>query len=207
MDYLRRKLSSHNLIERVVFSIGLFIILFHVVAVLSYFLLPEGVLKSKNPLHNWETSSNTFALTCQIFFYNMLSVLVIVAASLFGKKKETESNYLSVGYSAFFTLICINGVVLGTWSFSSAGEAVPFLDRITRTFDLVHRAGFWEMMGQLLITCSVAHIAIILTNGKNTVIQKIRDIRLTTSEKAVFGAGLAFMLVGAIIESIAINGL
>ncbi len=96
----------------------------------------------------------------------MLSVLVIVLGSLFGQKKELEANYLSIGYLAFFVLICQNGVVLGTWSFSMAGAAVPLLDRIARTFDLAHRAGLWEMMGQLLITCSVAHIATVLTSGK-----------------------------------------
>jgi len=85
------------------------------------------------------------------------------------------------------------------------GTAVPLISRILRTFDLAHRAGLWEMMGQLLITCAVAHIAIILTNGKNTVTRKIRDIRLTGAEKIVLITGFALMLIGAIIESVAIN--
>jgi hypothetical protein len=177
------------------------------VVVISYFFLPEGFLKSKNPLHNWETSSNTFILTLQIFSYNMLSVLVIILGSLFGQKKDSEANYFSIGYLAIFTQICINGIVLGTWSFSMAGEAVPLINRITRTFDLAHRAGLWEMMGQLLITCSLAHIATILTSGKNTVTRKLKDIHLTIAERIVFMAGFSLMLIGAIIESNAINSL
>ena len=205
--YFREKLSSNSIKQRVLFSMLLFLALFLGVVVISYFFLPEGLLKSKNPLQNWETSNNTFTLTLQIFFYNMLSVLVIVLGSLFGQKKESEATYLSIGYLALFTQFCISGIVLGTWSFSMAGEAIPLLERIVRTFDLTHRAGLWEMLGQLLITCAVAHIATILTNGKKTVTRKIRDIHLSTAEKIVLMTGLGLMLVGAIIESIAINSL
>lgn len=205
LRFFREKLTSKSLKQRVLFSMLLFLALFFGIVVLSYFFLPEGILKSKNPLQNWETSPNTFILTLQIFFYNMLSVLVIILGSLFGQKKESHANYLSIGYLAFFAQICINGVVLGTWSFSMAGEAVPLLDRIFRTFDLAHRAGIWEMMGQLLITCAVAHIATILTSDKNTVTRKIRDIHLTRAEKIVLAIGFVLMLAGAVIESIAIN--
>lgn len=207
MKYLREKLTSNSLKERLLFTIMIFLILFFGVTILSYFLLPEGILKSKNPLQNWETSDNTLILTLQIFFYNMLSVLVILFGSLFGQKKEWEANYFSIGYLAFFTMICINGVVLGTWSFSVESEAVPLLGRITRTFDLVHRAGLWEMTGQSLITCAVARIATVLTSGKNTVTRKIRDIRLAKSEKLVLIMGFVLMLIGAVIESVAINTL
>ena len=81
-------------------------------------------------------------------------MLVIITGSLFGQKKESESNYLSVSYLALLTMFSINGVVLGTWFFSMAGEAVPLFERIAGSLDLVHRAGLWEMMGQLLIAWS-----------------------------------------------------
>jgi hypothetical protein len=207
MKYIREKLSSNNITERILFTAILFFIVFFGVTIISYFLLPGGLLKNKNPLQGWETSDNNFVLTLQIFFYNMLSVILIALASLFGKKEEGETEYLSVGYTAFFTLICINAVTLGTWSFSVEHDAVPLLDRITRTFDLVHRAGLWEMTGQLLITCAVAHIATVLTSGKNTITKKIKDIRLTKTEKTVLIAGFVLMLTGAIVESISINAL
>jgi hypothetical protein len=206
-NFFREKLSSNSLKQRILFSMLLFLVIFFGVTVISYCFLPEGLLKSKNTLQNWETSSNTFILILQIFFYNMLSVLFIILGSLFGQKKESQTNYLSIGYLAFFTLICINGVVLGTWSFSMAGEAVPLFDRVFGTFDLTRRAGLWEMMGQLLITCAVAHIATILTSGKKTVTRKIRNIHLTRAEKVVLMTGFALMMIGAIIESIAINSL
>lgn len=207
LKYFRGKLSSDSIKERLLFTFLLFLILFFGVVIISYLFLPEGFLKNKNPLQNWRTSSNTFILTLQIFFYNMLSVLVIICSSLFGKKKEVETSYLSVGYLTFFTLIFINGIVLGTWSFSMGSAAVPLLFRIARTFDLAHRAGLWEMMGQMLITCAVAHLSLIFTSDKNTVTRKTKDIHLKKSEKIVLIVGFALMLIGAIVESIAINAL
>jgi hypothetical protein len=207
MKYLRDKLTANSLKVRIIFTVILFLVLFMGVMILSYYLLPEGLLKNKHPLQNWETSDNNFVLTLQIFFYNMLSVLVIILGSLFGQKKEGETNYFSYGYLAFFALICMNGIVLGTWSFAVESAPVPLLGRITRTFDLIHRAGLWEMTGQLLITCSTAHIAAVLTSGKKTTTRKIRDIRLTGPERIVFVTGLVFMLIGAVVESFAINTL
>jgi len=136
----------------------------------------------------------------------MLSVLVIALGSLFGTKKEGEVNYFSNGYLAFFTLICINGVVLGTWSFSMKSEPVSLPGRILRTFDFAHRAGLWEMMGQLLIACSAAHIATVLTNGKRPMTRKIGDIRLSRPERIAFIIEIILMLIGAMVESIAIAG-
>ena len=207
MHLLRSKLSSNSLKDRLWTTVLLFIALFYGGMILSYFLLPEGLLKDKNPLQNWEPSSNIVILTMQIFFYNMLSVLTIAFASLFGKKKDKEQNYLSVGYAVFFTQMAINSIVYGTWSFSLGGEAIPLLNRITRTVDLAHRAGLWEMTGQLLITCSLAHISTVLTSAKDTVTRKIRDIRLNKAEIAGILTGFALMLTGAVVESIAIHSL
>ena len=205
MSYLHKKLSSNSMKERIFWAAFLFLLLFFCLTIISYFFLPEGLLKNKNPLQNWGNSPNTIVLTLQIFSFNLLSVLAIILGSLFGTKKEKDMNYLSLGYLAFYTLICVNAVVLGTWSFSVESEPVALPARLLRTFDLVHRAGLWEMAGQLLIACSAAHIATILTSGKNTVTQKIRGIRISKSERITFVTGISLMLIGAIVESTAIN--
>jgi hypothetical protein len=36
------------------------------------------------------------------------------------------------------------------------------------TFDALHRAGLWEMGGQLLILCATAKMSIIMTDGNKT---------------------------------------
>ncbi len=207
MGFLLKKLSSSSLKERILFCSIAFITLFFGMTIISYYFLPEGFLKNKNPLHSWETSKSIFISALQIFFFNQLSVVVIIFGSLFGQKQERDINYFSIGYLALFTQIFINGIVLGTWSFSMGSEAVPLFSRITRTFDLLHRAGLWEMYGQLLIACSVANISIILTSGKNTITKKFRDIHLSRAEKLAFSVGLLLMLTGAVIESISINSL
>jgi len=205
--YIRGKLSGESLRDRLLFAFLTFLILFFGAMAVSYFLLPEGFLKNKNPLQSWEESGDVAVLALQIFSYNMLSVLFILLGSLFGGKKDAEAGYFSVGYVAFFTQIALNGVVLGTWSFSMGGPAVPLIDRVIRTFDLMHRAGLWEMMGQMLIACSAAGVAIVQTSGKSTRTRKLREIRLTRAEGITLALGLMLMLAGAIVESAAILAL
>ena len=147
MKIIRNKLCSSDLKTRIEITSLIFIIFFLGVTIFSYYLLPEGLLKNKNPLQNWEESGDTIILTFQIFLYNAMSIVVIIFGSLFGRKNENEAQYLSFGYLAFFTLITINAIVLGTWSFSVESESVPLIARLLRIFDLLHRAGLWEMTG------------------------------------------------------------
>ena len=65
------------------------------------------------------------------------------------------------------------------------------------------------MAGQLLITCSLAHISTVLTSGKGTIAREIGDIHihLKKDEALVLIIGFVLILVGAVIESIAINSL
>lgn len=205
MKYIRSKLSSNKLAVRLIWTYLAFWIVFLGVTIISYYFLPEGLLKNKNPLTSWETANNILMASMQIFFYNMLSIIVIFSGSLFGTRKEDEQDYLSLGYMAFFAMICINAITLGTWSFSVETPAMPLIDRIVRIFDLFHRAGLWEMTGQLFITCSLAHIGIILTSGKITKTKKLKDIILTKSEISVVVAGILLMAIGAVIESVSIN--
>lgn len=207
MKRLRQKLASPILWERLLYTCMVYIVLFHALMIFSYFLLPEGFLKNKNPLQNWNPSGNALLTSLQIFFYNLISVLMIVIGSLFASKKEKHSYYFSTGYIVFFTLISINAVVLGTWSFSLAGEAVPLLDRIGGIYHLAHRAAVWEMAGQLLITCALANVAVVRTSGKNTVVRKLRDIHVSAAEKLVLVIGFLLMLAGAFVEAVSIHSL
>lgn len=205
MKYIHDKLGSSNVKERILWSVFLFFILFFAIVVLSYYVLPQEFLKGKHPLQNWNTSKNIFVCSMQIFWFNSISAIVMVAANLFSQKKGYHKNYVAIGYVAFFVLVCFNAVVLGTWSFSVESTPVPLWGRILRTFDLVHRAGLWEMLGQLLIVSATTPIGIVITNGTETTTRSIRSVHLTKAELWVLISGILFMLVGAIVESIAIN--
>ncbi len=207
MKYFRKKLSSKSVKERIIWAIVLFFIFFFSIVIVSYYFLPEGLLKNKNPAQNWSPSENAVILALQIFVYNMISVVIIFLASLFASKKSDEKEYLSVGYSVFYTLIAINAVVLGTWSFSVESSSPSLLSRIAGLFNLFDKAAFWEMMGQLLITCAVAKIAVVKSCGKQTIKSSFKEIKLEKLEKIILLIGIILMLIGAIIESIAINRL
>ena len=205
MSFMREKLSSNSIKERIIWSIIVFFLVFISIVFISYFLLPEGLLKNKNPAQNWIPSNNNLVLTLQIFLYNLISVIVIFLASLFSSKKKNDKSYLSVGYTVFYTLIFINAIVLGTWSFSVESKAASLLDRVVNLFDIVHKAALWEMIGQLLITCAIAQISIFKSCEFNIVKSSFKEIKLKKTEKIVLIIGIAFMLIGAIVESVAIN--
>lgn len=111
---------------------------------------------------------------------------------------------MPLGYLAFFSIISFDAIVLGTWSFSVVTNAIPLMDRFIGTFDLLHRAGLWEISGQLFILCATAKISLVITDGKETTKKNWKIIKLSKQEIIIFGIGLIFMLLGAIVESYAI---
>ena len=203
MNFIKGKLKSDNLLERITFCIICFFGLFLTVTILSYFLLPEGVLMGKQSA-NFETSVNIFSSSMQIFMWNMISVIVIVIGSLFAQKKVEDKNYLSIGYTAFFVLIIINAVTLGTWSFSVQTESVPLIERIVGIFNIINNGGLLEMLGQIFIVTSLANISIVLINVKKITTKKLSDIKLNKCEKIAVLIGIILIYVGALIESISI---
>ncbi len=203
-DRIKRKLTSDSLAERIITTYIYFLITFFTLTILSYYLLPQGILCGKHPLHNWETSLNLAISTLQIFSYNLMSVIIIILSNILASKSNKAQYFLPYGYIAFFTLISVNAVFLGTWSFSPVSDAIPLTDRIIRTLDLVHRAGLWEMTGQLFVLCATAKISLIISVGKETTTKSWKSIVLSRQELIVFSIGLIFMLLGAIIESFAI---
>jgi hypothetical protein len=206
-SFFRKNLASENVYLRIATTCFLFVVVFFTITTISYFLLPEGILRSKNPAQNWDTSNNLLASTLQIFLFNQLSVVVILFGNTFSSRKKSEQDYVSLGYLAFFTQISINAVTLGTWSFSVTTEAVPLLDRIIGTFDILHRGGLWEMSGQLLILCATAKISMIMTDGKKTSVRSWREVSFSKQEVFIFGGGVIFMLIGAFVESLSIMSL
>lgn len=204
MNFLKEKLSSDNLKERLIYSLSIFFVLFISITILSHYILPQGILKGKIPSSNVEISNNFMISALRIFAVNLISVIFIFIGSLFNQKRNGEKNYYSIGYNVFFMLISINAITLGTWSFSVETQAPSLIDRLLGMFNIIKRAGLWEIIGQLLITCSIAHIGLVLTNGKETITRSMKSVKLSKSEIVCIILGFIFMLVGALVESIAI---
>lgn len=202
MKKIKNNLTSNNIFIRIITSFILMISIFILTTILSYYLLPSGFLLSKNNLTNFEVSNNIFVCTIQIFSYNMISILIIIFGSFFAKKKN--GCYLSYGYIGLFLLIIMNGITLGTWSFTSNFVSVPLFERIIRTFDIMKNAGFLEMLGQLFICTSISNISLVRIAGKEVNLRKIKDIKLSKIEIIIFLLGFCLMFAGALIESRAI---
>jgi hypothetical protein len=200
-------MTFNNVALRIITTYIIFLIYFSTVNIASYFLLPQGLLLNKHPLQNWDTSPNLIISSIQILSYNLISVVVILFGNIYSVRKSKKSCYMSLVFLGFFSMITINAVVLGTWSFSVITDAVPLAERIIRTFDLLHKAGLWEMSGQLFILCATVSISLIITDGKETTKRSWRTIKLSKREIIVFCTGLIFMLLGALIESYSIINL
>ena len=90
MRLIKEKLSNESLAKRIFCLTCIFVIVFIGFTILSYYLLPEGLLKGKTSGSAWNNSDNTLILAAQIFAWNSLSVIVIMFASLFGKKRSVK---------------------------------------------------------------------------------------------------------------------
>src|SRR5665647_534043 len=201
---IKRNLTSDDVFLRIITTYICFLLVFFPVTIVSYYLLPQGLMLNKNPLKNWDTSPNLIISSLQILAFNLLSVVVILFGNTFLVRRNKSQYFVPLGYLAFFAGIIINAVVLGTWSFSAVTDAIPLISRLIGTFDIFKRAGLWEMSGQIFILCSTVNISLIITDGKETSTKNWKTIKLTKKEIIVFSVGLILMLLGALIESYAI---
>ena len=206
MRKVKEGMISDKVSERIVWLSVLFVIVFFGTTTLSFFLLPEGFLLNKNRISDFQTSENLFLCAVQIFLYNMLSVAFIFFGSAFTRKKEGEKAYRSYGQLGFFVFVLLDAVTLGTWSFTANANSVPLIDRIFRTFDIVHNAGLLEMYGQLLITGALATKYLVMTEGRRTSTRSIRTIPISRSEILALVCGFFLMFAGALVESRAMIG-
>jgi hypothetical protein len=207
LNHFKRNITSDNVILRIITTYFWFLIYFFAITIISYYLLPQGILINKHPLQNWDTSPGLISSTLQILSYNLMSVVVILFGNTFLIRKNKTDYFLPLGYLSFFAMMTVNAVVLGTWSFSIAMDAVPLTDRLVGTFDILHRAGLWEMSGQLFILCATVKISLIISDGKETIKKSWRTIKLSKQEIMAVFIGLALMLIGALIESYGIINL
>ncbi len=192
--------SDRRISVRMVVAFIIFFALFFVATIVSYVLLPDGALIAKNSLSNINLSNDIVTSAVQIFSWNFLGLLVMALASLFAFANRNGS-YLSYGYVGLGVQFLLNAITLGTWSFTATAMAAPALGaRLLRAVDILHRAGPWEMAGQLLIVCALSRISIIRTCGKDIERRPFKSIRLTKAEISGIVMGLLFMAGAALIE-------
>lgn len=197
---VKKNIMNEKETTRIIFSFIFFFAVFSLITCISYYLLPQGFLFTKNSLLDWETPDNSLLAAFQIFAFNGLSVIAIVIANFFLFPNK-ENPLSSMGYYILFIQFVLNAITLGTWSFTAVKEIEPeLIYRFMRVFS-IQRAGIWEMSGQLLIACATARMAI-LREGKEDIFNYQRRCKkLSKTEILIIIIGITFMVIGAYIEA------
>jgi len=195
---------DENIYKRIGWMYVSYILIFIPVVVLSYFLLPDKILRGKHPLVSaLELSPNLWTSTLQIFGYNLIPMSLIIVTNLLAQKSRiSKDRFVPIGYIAFWGITFFCGLILGTWSFEVISEAPPLYLRLIRGFDIFHHAGFYELSAYLLTAVTSFKLTLWYSDGKNIVAsRKWRDIKLSKSEKIIFVLAFVLLFIGAFIES------
>jgi hypothetical protein len=155
MNVLRRIINGvtdESVYKRIGWMYASFLLLFVPVTILSYLLLPEGILRRKHPIiSRLEFSPNLWTSTLQIFGYNLILTFLIIGANLLANQsRHSREQFVPVGYLLFWVQTGLFAVYLGTWSLEVASVPPPLYRRLLRIFDIVHHAGLLEFSAYLL---------------------------------------------------------
>src|SRR5690606_17067839 len=94
-----------------------YLVVFLMAVVLSHLFLPEGVLRGRTTGGNLSLAESVGAATLQILVYNLISVGIVIIASLFARRRFPGEPYVSVGQQPLWIAALLNGIVQGTNSF------------------------------------------------------------------------------------------
>ena len=207
MNWLKRITRGtvdESIFKRIGWMCISFFLLFYLTLVLSYFLLPEGILRGKHPLiNNLTLSAQLWISTLQIAGYNLMPVFLIICGNLIAQKsKSIEDIFVPIGYLALRVLIIIYAMVLGTWSFDVVTTAPSLFERIVHIFDVSRHSGILEFTGYILAATSSFKFTLWYSDGKKIVAsKKLSDIDTTIVERIILLVAFVFILLGAIVES------
>ena len=143
---IRGKLTSKNVYVRILWFAILFLVIFFGATIISHYILPEGFLKNANTTRDFDISSNIWLVALKIFSFNLISVIVIMIGSIFAKKNNENEEYLSIAYTCFIVLVLINGITLGTWSFSTDAPSIPIIRESPVCFRSLNMQGCWKCL-------------------------------------------------------------
>lgn len=172
--------------------------------ILSHLFLPEGVLRGWTAGGNLSLADSAGTVTLQILVYNLITVGIVIIASLFARRRSPGEPYVSVGQQPLWVLALLNGIVLGTNSFGIGRPDMPLGEKITGLLDLTRVAALWEIAGLVLVSAVLADKALVLTTGRETVRRRFADVSFTKRDVLLLVLALSLMLTGAFIEARAI---
>jgi hypothetical protein len=181
-----------------------FFLLLMGVTLVSYALLPEGILKGKHPLTSrLRFSTDRWTVMLQIFGYNLILTFLIMAANLIAQQSRfSRERFVPVGYVVFWVNTALFGIYVGTWSFGIATTPPPLGRRVLGMLDVTHRAGLLEFSAYLLGAATSFKFTLWYSDGRTIVeSRRWRDVMLTATEKILLALAFVLLLVGAFVES------
>ena len=163
---MSRLLSSDNLLKRFVGLYSLGLLLFFGFWLISYYFLPEGILRNISLLGRLagETAAETANQECiQIFSLNLVGWAFILIGNYVLKVK-----YFSYGYLVPLAWMIMYAITLGTNSFN-----IPMETRMTVSLSVFKRSGLWEMMAACLFAVATDTIS---ANKSDNLFQESKPI-------------------------------
>jgi hypothetical protein len=197
-------LTDENICKRIGWMYVTFFGVLLPAIVVSYYLLPESFLRGKHPIiSRLEFSSDLLTSTLQTFGYNLIPTVLIIAASLIAQQSRiAREKFVPLGYTAFWGLAVLFGVVVGTWSFELVTPAPPLFHRFVRILDVFHHAGLLEFSAYLLVAVVSFGFTLWYSDGRKIIASRDwKDISLGRSEKALLVLAFALLLCAAFVES------
>ncbi|STP39227.1 Uncharacterised protein [Enterococcus durans] len=187
--------------RRIIQSASIFFGTFFLALFIGQYFLSEGFLREYNTGGNITFSSNLFFSILQIFLFNLLSILAIIVANLFSKRKTAEQAYRGSGFLVLFVLGTIFGLTLGSNSFGVVRENAVLSQKLFDLFKLTQYSDLWEFSALILVNSVTIDKGILLTTGKKTHVRSFREISYSSAELKMLSLAFLFLLVGAVVES------
>ncbi len=127
-------MNQTSLSKGIIQSASVFYGTFFIALFIGQYFLSEGSLRKYNTGGNISFSSNLFVSILQIFLFNLLSILAIIVANLFSKRKTAQHAYRGSGFLVLFVLGTIFGSTLGSNSFRRGKRECGVIPKIIRSF-------------------------------------------------------------------------
>ena len=149
---MNKYLCSENLLIRFLLLLGLASVMFLFAWALSYYFLPEGVLRGKTvSVIAGEEAAGSFLIEfLRIAAFNLGAMGMIVISNWIFKVRCYPLGYLVPLYLAISYAI-----TLGTNSFS-----IPLPERLAPTFEVLTRSGVYEMIAYILAAAATYGITV-----------------------------------------------
>jgi len=201
-------ITDCDVLKRISSMYVIYFLLLYSVILLSYFILPDGVLKGWNPFVNaLILSPDLHTAAVQIFIYNIIFLTILLIDGLLAMELPIfKGYYLPLSYFVLLIQIINYGIIIGTWSFEMASGTKPGIYAIlARPFT---GAGLLEFSAYILMSCVSFSITKWFSNTKTVV--KARpwsDIRLNAVEWAIFALSFIMLFLGALKEAYSISTL